>query len=301
MKECLKCGVTLTIQNFTHKQNWNICDDCERKYGREWHTKYYKNPKNRKRSNLLDRKNYMKNREKELKKDKKYYLENRDTILERERIHNLEQSDLKYRKKLAIHLGLKNRDMQGLDVHHIDLDTHNNDIHNLLMVQRKTHRIIHSKINKMSRPIQVVYLAGPLEQVSTKYAFDWRNKAYDYLASKAIVSLVPGKEQIELSPRQIVDLDMTMIKNSDALLVNLDFLTQTKRQLGTGTITELGMAYAESKIVIGFTNKKKLAQYKFIRGVVSHLFTSLEEALEVLVSINNLVISTTDCYGRRIV
>ena len=132
----------------------------------------------------------------------------------------------------------------------------------------------------MRKKIEVIYLAGPLESISKRQAFDWRRKAYDYLVSFGIVSLIPGQEQIKLSAKQIVELDATMIRNADAILVNLDFLTQGKKQLGTGTIAELGMAYVQEKIIIGFTNGKKFTQYKFVHGIVGKYFTNLNVALE---------------------
>jgi len=142
------------------------------------------------------------------------------------------------------------------------------------------------------RPIKVVYLCSPIDGISKKEALKWRKKAYDFLSSIAVCSMVPGLERInkKLTSQQIVKLDDTMISVSDCILINLDFLTLNKgegKRLGTGTLIELGMGFVKRRIIIAFTTGAIPEHFKFLKGVYDYFFTSMEEALNKIKEIND--------------
>lgn len=193
------------------------------------------------------------------------------------------------KRVMASYLGVSVTALKRRDVHHIDCNPNNNYIRNLISLNKDLHALIHTKLVKGIRPIQKVYLAAPIDGVTEDIAQSWRTKAYDYLAQNAILSLVPGKETRGLlTPPEIVDLDTCMIKNADAILVNLNFLVNPKLGRGSGTLAELGMAIAYGdKPIIAFV-EGDLGDNKFVKGMCSHILSTLEEALEVLVNINCL-------------
>jgi nucleoside 2-deoxyribosyltransferase len=137
------------------------------------------------------------------------------------------------------------------------------------------------------RTIRVVYLCGPIDGVSKAESETWRTKAYDALSIMGIVSTVPGLEKVQLNSQQIVKLDDTMIAVSDAILVNLNFLlAKGEQRLGTGSLMELGMGFAQRKIIVAFVDGELPAHFKFLRGVYDHLLPSLEAAIHKIGEIN---------------
>ena len=140
-----------------------------------------------------------------------------------------------------------------------------------------------------NRPIKVVYLGGPIDDVSAKESKSWRMKAYDQLSQLGILCAVPGLETIKMTPEQIVQLDDTMITASDALIVNLSYLMQPMTKwIGTGTLVELGLGYAQNKRSIAFSDKPFPGHtFYFLRGMCKPLYPSLEEAIAVVERINN--------------
>lgn len=138
-----------------------------------------------------------------------------------------------------------------------------------------------------NRVIRVVYLCGPIDGISKAESSNWRTEAYDALSAMGIVSTVPGLEKIQLTSEQIVKLDDTMITVSDTILANLNFLlTKGEQRLGTGSLMELGMGFAQRKRIIAFINGELPAHFKFLRGTYDYLCSSLEEALNKIVEIN---------------
>jgi nucleoside 2-deoxyribosyltransferase len=139
------------------------------------------------------------------------------------------------------------------------------------------------------RPIKLVYIAGPIDGISREEAQNWRVEAYDFLASIGVVSAVPGLEKTKMKSDQIVKLDDNMINLCDCILVNLSYLTKKpEKWWGTGTLVELGMAFARRKIIVAFTNGAELdANFLFLRGIFDYKFNSMEEALNCIKTINN--------------
>ena len=137
------------------------------------------------------------------------------------------------------------------------------------------------------RAIRVVYLCGPIDGISREDSQNWRMDAYDALSMMGIVSTVPGLEKAKLTSDQIVKLDDTMIAVSDAVLVNLNFLlVKGEQRLGTGSLMELGMAFAQRKRIIAFVDGELPAHFKFLRGVYDCLLPSLKVALTKIAEIN---------------
>lgn len=215
----------------------------------------------------------------------KYSLENLDACCY-DYLLIKRKGEVKYRKIMADYLGVPLSSFKGREVHHIDGNPKNNDIKNLLLLTCKTHSLIHGKIYAGVRPIQKAYLAAPIDGVSKEIAQNWRQQAYDKLAQGAIISLVPGNETRGLlTPQEIVDLDKCMIENSDALLINLNFLIKPNLGRGSGTLVEMGMALAMNKIIIAFADGDMGTNF-FVKGLCGNIFPTMEEAIEVLISIN---------------
>ena len=138
------------------------------------------------------------------------------------------------------------------------------------------------------KPIALVYLAGTIDNVSKEESQGWRARAYDMLASIGVVSAVPGLEKIQLTSKQIVELDSTMVNIADAVLVNLSYLTKAPTKwVGTGTLIELGLALSLGRPIIAFTEGKELSHhFKFLNGVITKFCNSLDEAIELIDDIN---------------
>lgn len=134
------------------------------------------------------------------------------------------------------------------------------------------------------RPIKIVYLGGPIDDVSAKESKGWRTEAYDKLCQQGILCAVPGLEATKMTPEQIVKLDETMIAASDALLVNLTYLTDPiTKWIGTGTLVELGMGFAQDKRIVAFSTKPfPTHTFYFLRGLCKPLYASLDEAIEAI-------------------
>ena len=138
-----------------------------------------------------------------------------------------------------------------------------------------------------TRAIKIVYLCGPIDAVSAEESKGWRTLAYDKLSQLAVVSTVPGLELTKMTPDQIVRLDSSMIILSDAVIANLNFLSEPPtRRIGTGTLVELGMAFAQDKRIIAYSEKPLENSFFFLRGFCTPLYTSLEEAISVVRDIN---------------
>ena len=139
-----------------------------------------------------------------------------------------------------------------------------------------------------ARPIKVVYLGGPIDDVSATESKGWRTEAYDKLSQMGILCAVPGLEATKMTPEQIVQLDDTMITASDALLVNLTYLMNPiTKWIGTGTLVELGMGFAQGKQLIAFSDKPfPTHTFYFLRGLCKPLYSSLDAAIAAIAEIN---------------
>lgn len=142
-----------------------------------------------------------------------------------------------------------------------------------------------------TRAIKIVYLCGPIDAVSAEESKGWRTVAYDKLSQLAVVSTVPGLEVTKMTPDQIVRLDSHMIRLSDAIIANLNFLSEPPtRRIGTGTLVELGMAFAQGKKIIAYSEKPLNNSFFFLRGLCKPLYNSLDEAIAVVKDVNENVV-----------
>ena len=139
-----------------------------------------------------------------------------------------------------------------------------------------------------TRQIKAVYLCGPIDDVSAAESKGWRMTAYDKLSQLGVVCTVPGLESIKMTPDQIVRLDDTMITLSDAIIANLGFLTNPiTKWVGTGSLVELGMAFAQGKTIIAYADKPFATNtFYFLRGLCKPLYPSLDAAIAEVARIN---------------
>jgi hypothetical protein len=167
--------------------------------------------------------------------------------------------------------------------------------------------------------IHKVYLAGPLECCSRDIAIDWRQDVENQLRERGgILSLIPGFDSTDNESDSINWLDFSMIEQSEATLVNLTYLGEVsqksikdilvtnweqnvsldvlvndlvslfKKGIGTGTLCELGYAKAHmNKLIVGYTEKPWLSENRFLRGVLTRLFESRQQAIDYLIGFNH--------------
>ena len=78
-----------------------------------------------------------------------------------------------------------------------------------------------------------------------------------------------------------------MIALSDALIVNLNFLNETREQrVGTGTLIEIGMAFAQGKKIIAFSSEPISEKFLFLKGLCTKVVNTLDEAIQVVAFTN---------------
>jgi nucleoside 2-deoxyribosyltransferase len=133
--------------------------------------------------------------------------------------------------------------------------------------------------------IDKVYLAGPLECCSREKAIGWRQDVENQLRERGqILSLIPGFDSTDNEPDSITWLDFRMIDISEATLVNLTYLAEG--YVGTGTLIELGYAYAKNKMIVGYTEKPWPNENRFLRGILTRLFDNRQKAIDYLIGFN---------------
>jgi nucleoside 2-deoxyribosyltransferase len=149
---------------------------------------------------------------------------------------------------------------------------------------------------KMDKPklINAIYTCGPLEGRSDKEAFSWRDKTTEYLKKYGIETYNPGEDTTLSDENTITRLDGMMIDRSDALLVNLTCLGED-RPTNTGTLIEIGKAWEQGKLIVGFSSGIWKRENRFLRGIVRPLFfpfiagvnDPLDAALEYIAGYND--------------
>jgi len=119
--------------------------------------------------------------------------------------------------------------------------------------------------------INKTYLCGPLEGRNVKEKFAWRDQATEFLSKYGIETYIPGCDTTLCDADTIIKLDYMMIDNSEALLVNLTCLGESK-PTNTGTLIEIGYAFAKGKLIVGWSNEEWQRENRFLRGNVKPLF-----------------------------
>lgn len=79
-----------------------------------------------------------------------------------------------HRERLRIELGLTQEQMKRYDVHHIDGNKDNNDIHNLQLINKVKHATIHAKTQVNEKIIKVCEYCGEEYQSSSNVAHKQR-------------------------------------------------------------------------------------------------------------------------------
>jgi len=119
--------------------------------------------------------------------------------------------------------------------------------------------------------IDRIYLAGPLEGRTSCDKFGWRDYSTGFLKKAKIISYVPGDDTTKNDERTILAMDLMMIDKADALLVNLTCLGESL-PTNTGTIAEIGYAYAQGKLIIAFSENEWQRDNRFIKGMCTAIF-----------------------------
>ncbi len=142
--------------------------------------------------------------------------------------------------------------------------------------------------------IRAIYTCGPLEGRNQLEAFGWRDIATKYLKKYGIECYNPGEDTTLNDAHTVCKLDALMIDNSDALLVNLTCLGED-RPTNTGTLIEIGKAWEQGKLIVGFSYAEWKRENRFLRGIVNPIFFSINGqskdaltlALEYVAGYNN--------------
>jgi nucleoside 2-deoxyribosyltransferase len=123
------------------------------------------------------------------------------------------------------------------------------------------------------KPILIdrIYLAGPLEGRTAGEKFGWRDYAAGSLKKAKIISYIPGDDTTKNDERTITAMDLMMIDKSDAVLVNLSCLGE-KLPTNTGTIAEIGYAYALGKMIVAFSTTTWMRDNRFLKGMCTAIF-----------------------------
>jgi nucleoside 2-deoxyribosyltransferase len=137
------------------------------------------------------------------------------------------------------------------------------------------------------KPLKV-YLAGPMDFVSEKEQTGWRNKATELFNIHEIKALDPCRRphSADLSPREIFNLDLVDIDNSDLILVDC-------RNMGVpqfGTPCEVFyMNHVLKRPVIGWYDEGREPSKKgiFQQVLIDRKFPSLEEACDHIIGYYN--------------
>ena len=136
-----------------------------------------------------------------------------------------------------------------------------------------------SNQNREEKTMKTVYLAGPMDFATDEQMTGWRKESYRFLGLDfEILDPVRRPHTCNLTDKEIFNLDMIDVRNSDILLVDC-------RDLGIcsfGTPCEVFYAaYILNKPVIGWYDKETKPSGKgvFQNALIDRRFESLSEAL----------------------
>lgn len=116
----------------------------------------------------------------------------------------------------------------------------------------------------------VVYLCGPMEQVSIEQGTGWRNRVKDAFKEKDYIQIIdPYDLEQNDDMVQIVEGDKLSIMKADLLIVN-------SNGIGCGTWMELMFSWEQNKLSYGFGSNVN-PWYKYH---VTQEFKSLEDIIK---------------------
>ena len=142
-----------------------------------------------------------------------------------------------------------------------------------------------------------VYLAG-LISTEKPESLQWRVFAAKRLEQAGLKPISPmrGKEQLALeskdggvsstirTPKDIMLRDYLDVEGSDVILMHLESFGSTRPLLGT--IVELGWAWQLRKplVAVAAADNYLMRNHPFVKEAVSHMFETLEEAVDYVTS-----------------
>ena len=146
---------------------------------------------------------------------------------------------------------------------------------------------------------KVIYLAGPIDKVSPKWATEWRKKATEVLESKNCRVLdptsgknlnLPGVNDNVYTPKQIVEADIKAIDKAHVVIVDWRKLPLLKRlwnfittghsdPMWVGTSMEVMHAHRTGKFIYTFGTMRK---GYWIRHHADLFFYSLDDVLRFI-------------------
>jgi nucleoside 2-deoxyribosyltransferase len=124
-----------------------------------------------------------------------------------------------------------------------------------------------------------IYLAGPMDNCSMDYQTTWRNEASAYLIQNNCTMLDPCRRphDSDLTAREIYELDIKDVKNSDMILVD----TRPIKRPSWGTAMEIMYAHEVCNIpVIGWCGDEEVGVRIFLDATLTRNFKTLPEALD---------------------
>lgn len=156
---------------------------------------------------------------------------------------------------------------------------------------------------------ETVYLAGPIDKVSSKRATGWRKKAAEVLESHGYKVLdptsgknlnLPGVNDHVYTPEQIVEADLKAIDEADIVIVDWqkpplyrrlwNFITTGHSDpMRVGTSMEVMYAHRTGKFIFVFGTMRK---GYWIRYHVDNFFYSLDDVLKIITDRNILIMGS---------
>jgi len=138
-----------------------------------------------------------------------------------------------------------------------------------------------------------VYLAGRIEDITWEESSTWRKKVVDILDDTGIRcynscdhvpielrnGVVSAQKVVEfngLKGNEIFAQDIFHLRQCNIFLANL-------KDVNTGTLVELGMAYILGKLIIVFDVSHKLKLHPFINQTANIIYDKLDDALDFII------------------
>ncbi len=141
--------------------------------------------------------------------------------------------------------------------------------------------------------MKTVYLCGPIKDVSTAKANEWRQKSKFELeqvnleekdCKQIFQCLDPMRRQFSdedmLGVNEIVQMDKEDVKNADILLVNYNVARQSVTLCGTSM--EIHLAHTFGKYIVAFSNLPKEQWSPWMIYHCTRILPSLDDALEYI-------------------
>lgn len=131
---------------------------------------------------------------------------------------------------------------------------------------------------------RTIYLAGPMEHVSTEEAVGWRTEATRRLELAGHRTLDPCRRIHSFDPREmkrIFELDIRDINESDIIIANLDKLKEIPRH---GTAMEVFYAAYIRKIPVIAFKSEKTHIHPFFEALVTEWRSTADKAVDTVIA-----------------